>query len=64
MNADDKIEYHDNLIKNMTRMCHSKCFKKENFKLDNICLSACYHKYVNTISTLRKLSINHGDKKV
>jgi hypothetical protein len=62
MNAEDKLEYHDNLIKNMTRKCHSKCFKKENSKLDNLCLSACYHKYVNVISTLRNLSIKHGDK--
>ena len=62
MNAEDKQEYHNSLVKNMTRKCHSKCFKEDMNKIDKMCLSTCYHKYVNVISTLRKLSIEQGDK--
>jgi hypothetical protein len=61
MNAEDKMEYYDNLIKNMTRKCHTNCFKTQNFKIDQMCLSSCYHKYLNVISSIRNLAINHGD---
>ncbi len=72
MNPEDKAEYHNSLIKNMTRKCHDRCFKSKeedklskisNFsKLDSKCLSICYHKYINVITKLKKITQNKGDK--
>ena len=62
MNSEDKAEYHNSLIKNITRKCHEKCFKStnNNFQLDKTCLTGCYHKYINVMSKLRKLSFDKG----
>lgn len=70
MNAEDKADYHNSLIKNISRKCHEKCFKIdgnsnsgiEEFKLDKNCVTGCYHKYINVMSKLQKLSLDKGDK--
>jgi hypothetical protein len=59
MNSEDKEEYYNSIIKNMTRICHDKCVTD---KIDKLCLSACYHKYINTIGRMRELAIDKGDK--
>ncbi len=60
MNEEDKSEYHETIVKNMTRKCHQKCYK-ENI-IDKTCVSSCYHKYINVISKLRKLSLKKGEE--
>ena len=62
MNEDDKAEYHNNLIKNITRKCHQRCFKETDVKLDKNCLTGCYHKYLNVMSRLYKITGIDGDK--
>jgi hypothetical protein len=62
MNAEDKAEYHNSLVKNISRKCHEKCFKSDEMKLDKNCLTGCYHKYINVMSKLRKLSLQKGEK--
>jgi hemerythrin superfamily protein len=58
MNNFDKNEYYDDIIKNMTRICHKKCFN--DLSLSEECITTCYHKYVNTISKIEKLSLEVG----
>lgn len=64
MNAENKLEHQDKIIKNMTRICHKRCFvmTDNKYNLDKNCLSSCYHKYINTISKLTNLSLNLGKK--
>ena len=62
MNAEDKAEYHNSLVKNITRKCHQKCFKQNEIKLDKQCITGCYHKYINVMSKIRKKTLLDGDK--
>jgi hypothetical protein len=67
MNSEDKADFHNSLVKNISRKCHEKCFNQESkLNMPNVlnmnCLSACYHKYVNVISKLRTLSAVYGEK--
>lgn len=63
MNKEDKQEYHFSIVKNMARKCHSRCFNRMNtIEINNNCLNACYHKYINTVNKLRKLTIQKGAK--
>jgi hypothetical protein len=57
MNDYDKNDHYDNIIKNMTRLCHDKCFTTN---LSEDCTTICYHKYVNTISKIERLSLELG----
>jgi hypothetical protein len=58
MNENDKNDYYDLIIKNMTRLCHNRCYSNNEIKSE--CVSACYHKYINTISKIEKMSQTNG----
>lgn len=47
----------------MTRKCHSRCFMLEQLQINKDCLNSCYHKYINTISKLEKLTHKIGVEK-
>ena len=64
MNSDDKKIHFDNIIKNMTRVCHLHCFNKNSkLDIDQNCLSSCYHKYINSMKKIRNITIKLGDRK-
>jgi len=46
----------------MTSTCHKSCFNKENFSLNQNCVSSCYHKYINVLSNFTELTRKEGKK--
>jgi hypothetical protein len=58
MNDFDKNDYYDLLVKSMTQICHKRCYI--NNQIHSECVSSCYHKYLNTISKIEKLGLQHG----
>jgi hypothetical protein len=47
-------------MKNMTRVCFNRCFKPDKFQIDQHCVGACYHKYINVMSRIQQLSKEQG----
>ncbi len=57
----------------MSRKCHNRCFNSSTHtdsnsnsnispNIDRKCLSSCYHKYINAISTIKELSFEKGKR--
>ena len=44
----------------MTRTCFNRCFKLSISQIDQQCVGACYHKYINVISQIQNLSKDIG----
>ena len=59
MNDYDKNDHYDNIIKSMLNICHKRCFETD---INTDCVTSCYHKYINTINKIEKLSLKYGKK--
>lgn len=44
----------------MTRTCFNRCFNADKIIIDQKCVGACYHKYINVIKQIQQLSLEKG----